>query len=505
MRRVSSGALDLSSYASVRDNCAALVDAVTTGYMPPGAPWPKSDVAALTDWMSRGCPEGPKLDLGPTPSEERELFDRMTHLDDNLHYLPTAMSYARRYLALIHSIQEDIEQSTNPEDALSKRFLYTADAFTQRLDAVYAADLAQVEAYRQHPELDPRYVSRDKCIQWLVQWAPFSYFDGGWLRNIHRGGPIDRVHAFLFSILMDETGDGEVQRNHPNIYQDMMRRLDVDMPAFTSHAFSQWNFVPRAFRVTAFELAIGQFPDTFLPELLGMTVQLEWTINLYRNNSLAMRHQGIDDQYFSLHVGIDNPVNGHGHLAKMAVLEQMENLRLQGLSEEALQTYWQRIWSGYIGFERLGAAFDAEMAAALTSPPNYTDQVVRMIMQKAPYACQNHPHVMLAGVPLNDLFATPTQLLPLLVQEGFIIPGKPEQSRLLDLMSFHGPMIEVFSAEEQTLWANYIRSLSPASATVAPNTTVSGASTSSSLTTPPTPTMYLRQLGRRGRHGSFLI
>ena len=501
MRRVSNGALDLSSYLSVRANAQDVVDAVSTGYMPPGAPWPASDVAVLSGWMTRGCPEGPKLDLGPTPDEERDLFYHITHLDDHLDYLPTAMAYARRYLALIHSIQDDLEHSTDPEDALSKRFFYTPESFSERLDAVYAADLAKVEAYRQHPELDPRYVSRDKLVQWLIQWAPFSFFDGGWLRNIHRGGPIDRVHAHLFSILMDETGDGDVLKNHCNIYQDLMHRLDADMPDFRSADFPKWNFVPRAFRVTAFEMAVGQFPDTFFPELLGMTVQLEWTINLYRNNSLAMEHHGIDSFYFSLHVGIDNPVNGHGHLAKQAVLEQMESLRLQGLSEEALQAYWQRIWSGYIGFERLGAAFDAEMTAAMTTSPNYTDQVVRMIMQKAPYACQNHPHVMIAGVPLNDLFATPTQLLPLLVQEGFIIPGKPEESPFLDLMSFHGPMLQVFSADEQTLWGDYIRSLSPSSAT---STGLSSTSSSSPTTTAPA-TVYLRQLGRRGRHGCFLV
>ena len=513
MRRVSDGQLDLSSYSSTVTSASYILSVVTDGSMPPGQPWPASDVQAFLTWTTRGCPEGTPIELGPTPEQERELFYKLLHVDDNLSFLPTAQAYARQYVAYVRQLQVAIDASTDSADALSQSFPYTRDAFVARLDAVYAANLADAAAYAAHPELDPRYTSRSALVQWLVQWAPFGQMDGSWLRNIARGGPLDPVRSALFAIWMDETGDGDPTKNHCNMYVELMRSLQVQLPDTSSLDFTRWSFVPRAFRAAAFELVMGTFPDTFFPELLGMTVQLEWTINLYRNNALASKHHSVDATYWTMHVAIDNAVHGHGALAKQAVIQQMELLTAQGLSEEALQAYWQRIWTGYVGFERIGAAFDAEMQAALTTPPNLTDSVVSMIMSKAQYASQNHPGVMLGGQALNELFATPTQLLPLLVQEGFIVPGKPEQSPFLDLMTFHGPMLRVFSDDEQALWADYIRSLgTPTEAAAAASSSGNGsvAEQAAQLVRRVQASATVadgakRHIGRVTRHGAFLV
>src|SRR5215469_11080881 len=57
------------------------------------------------------------------------------------------------------------------------------------------------------------------------QLAPFNLTDGAWLRNIGTTGPIDNVRALLYSVAMDELGDGEVSQNHCNLYRDLCHQV----------------------------------------------------------------------------------------------------------------------------------------------------------------------------------------------------------------------------------------------------------------------------------------
>ena len=56
---------------------------------------------------------------------------------------------------------------------------------------------------------------------------------------------------------------------------------------------------------------------------------------------------------------------------------------------------------------------------------------------------------------INDLFDTPDVFLDLLVEERYLIPGDPDNSKLFRLMSFDGPMYKVFTNEEIKLWRDY--------------------------------------------------
>ena len=68
---------------------------------------------------------------------------------------------------------------------------------------------------------------------------------------------------------------------------------------------------------------------------------------------------------------------------------------------------------------------------------------------------------MLGSNFLNDWFDDPAGLLDALVDGGFIVPGKPDESPIFDLMSFTGPMFHVFTEHEQHLWHDYIASMVP--------------------------------------------
>lgn len=50
--------VDLSSYTYVSEHAPMIYQQVSSGNMPPGNPWPSSQVTMFLDWMNAGCPKG---------------------------------------------------------------------------------------------------------------------------------------------------------------------------------------------------------------------------------------------------------------------------------------------------------------------------------------------------------------------------------------------------------------------------------------------------------------
>jgi Iron-containing redox enzyme len=271
---------------------------------------------------------------------------------------------------------------------------------------------------------------------------------------------VDDVRNLLFSIYMDELGDAIVSRNHANIYTDTLRGLNIYLPDIGSREYANNpDLLDSAFVEPVFLLGISTFTEEYLPEIIGMTLYLEWSSVVLTSTVGELESFGIDPSYYRLHVGIDNASVGHGALAKKAVAQYLDNVRRQG-GDEAMQQAWARIWDGYVAFGTLGT-LGQDIADSFTQQPSLFDRMQSMIEAKAAYARQNHGDKMLGPNYINDWFDDPAGLLDALVDGGFIVPGKPERSPIFELMSFTGPMFHVFTEDEQQLWRDYITSLAP--------------------------------------------
>jgi hypothetical protein len=62
------------------------------------------------------------------------------------------------------------------------------------------------------------------------------------------------------------------------------------------------------------------------------------------------------------------------------------------------------------------------------------------------------------------MFSRPAAFLDALNDAAYVIPGDPDNSKIMKHMSFTGPMFHVFNDDEQALWRNYILSLAAPSA-----------------------------------------
>jgi hypothetical protein len=383
----------------------------------------------------------------------RDFFYYLMNIDDYPEFLPKARSLVEEFLAQARRN----EQTANTEgDDRYAPFEYSFDTFNARMNQIYndyVTDNSSATNYEGNLQQ-----TREQVIYGLLQMAPFNQLDGAWIRNAAPNGPIDEISSLMFNIYMDEMGDGNVEQQHCNVYTDTLKSVNIYLPDLHAREYADnAALLDSAFVEPVFLLAISQFSQDYFPEILGMTLYLEWgSIGLIQSVD-QLNAFGIDPIYYSLHVGIDNAASGHGALAKRAVELYLDQVR-QGEGEVAMQNVWKRIWDGYVAFGTLGT-LGADIQNATKNPPTLEQQMEDMITRKAPYASLNHREKKVAATYINDWFLDPQGFLAALEKAGYIVKGKPDISPIFQLMSFNGPMYHVFTEQEQELWRAYVLSL----------------------------------------------
>jgi Iron-containing redox enzyme len=459
----------------------------------------RDDRDAVERWIAAGAPLHDDAKLmkaaplsGWTPEEikrlEPEYYHRLVNIEDNSDFLPTAEELATYYF----KVGEANEQA-EPEDSLYKFFSYSEPNFDDRMKAIYDEFVdgmysphwfdSGLITVRDESGTPRRYligaVSDRVPKERIFQLAPFNLVDGAWLQRIMSAGPSDQVQSNLFSIWNDEGGNGEVTQNHSNVYSTLLQSLNHYLPPVTSREFIKEDFLPGAFTGGVFQLAVGQFPQRFFPELLGMTLYLEWEATPTLTPAARMLEgRGINPLFYRLHIAIDNISEGHGALAKEAVKLYLAE-KLEEGGDAAVQEHWRRIWNGYVTWATL-SDFGEELAerylvlekkqvnrSTVNGQKNcwpdfqayYRREMIRLIERKAPFAQQVHGGVMINGQSLNALFDDPGALLDVLAVSDFVDRTRPRDSRFMALLEFGGPMYKVFTEREKDIVLDWIESM----------------------------------------------
>jgi hypothetical protein len=390
---------------------------------------------------------------------DRDYFYYLLNIDSYPDFLPVAQRLAEYFLSQAVALFEDVRPGAL--DELYRPFPYSRELLQQRLDEIYAALGADAA---NDPIADPEnpFRTREDMIERIRQFAPLNQMDGAWVRNVGRAGPIDDVGSLLFSVWMDEVGNGDPNQNHANVYTNLLEQLGIQLPPITTRDYaSNPDLLDSAYTVPVFELAISQFTDRYFPEILGMTLQLEWEVLGLWPTVKLLRNFGLDSRFYELHIGIDNAASGHGAKAKQAVERFLDDARRRGGDDE-VQAVWKRIWTGYVAFATTGTlASDLRerLEARRTGAVAAADRVDEIILEKKKYGALNHSQKQAAGQYINDLFEDPTAFRDALVKGDYVVPGHPEQSRFFQLTSFQGPMYRVFTEAELDAWKAWVFSL----------------------------------------------
>ncbi|MGB8955162.1 MAG: LodA/GoxA family CTQ-dependent oxidase, partial [Tumebacillaceae bacterium] len=384
---------------------------------------------------------------------ERDFYHILNNMDLYYEYLPTVKRLAQRYFAECEELMNSPHFEPN-----YRHFPFSKEVFDQHLDRIYE------ESVGFYAMLDIKDVAKnipvESVYERIRQLAPTNMMDGAWLQNITKAGPADRIKSALFAIFSDELGNGKIEENHSNVFCNLLESIGMYMPDTRSRSFvDQKELFDSSFTNPVFQLSVSMFPRDFFPELIGMTLFLEWEATPAFSPIVQMlKYYGMDPHFFSLHVAIDNVDSGHGAMSKQIVEWYLEDIRSKG-GDEAVQEQWRRIWRGYVCFATTGRHYPDQIYSTFdVSPAACKERMMDLILKKAKYGAPQHKDAK--NMPnIGKMFDDPERMLDMLNKAGYFIPGDPENSRFMKLMNFDGPMFRVFTDQELKVIRDYIYSL----------------------------------------------
>ncbi|MGA7959647.1 MAG: LodA/GoxA family CTQ-dependent oxidase [Xanthobacteraceae bacterium] len=386
--------------------------------------------------------------------EYRDFYYMLCNIDQFPEMYEFSSKIVNQFLGVARRAIEHQTYTDSGAVILEKYFDYDKNTFEAKLEEIY--DFYRDQAARMKPwELDE---ARADIVNDRVHSGPYNQNDGAWLRFIANTGTLDDVRGFLFDVWSDEFGNGNPALHHGNLFTTFLRGLNITLPGVATRAYADHpKFNDADFCSPVFQMAISQNSDRYFPEIIGMTLFLEWEVLELAQTIKKLDYHGIDSQFWRMHVGIDNAVDGHGAKARNAVNVYLDNV-LKESGRAAMQREWKRIWTGFVAFATAGMNYlGIDGVVARRRPPSMTDKIKSLMARKQHYGSLNHANRKMGANRINDWFDDPDGFVDELAHSAFVVPGNPQASRLLNyLTTFDGPMYEVFDADDVCLWRSWI-------------------------------------------------
>jgi hypothetical protein len=449
------------------------------------------DMDMVTDWRKSGFVVAQDLPMindkgykAPKTESERPSYDGLSFRDyffylTNIQDYPDFEPYAKQIANdILDSAQYLINHLNNYDSVHPESYVeYTKENFAAKLEEIYEilrSQAATSKGWRIGK-------TREEVIQGRIDLAPFNQMDGAWLRYIANAGPSDQIRSLLFEVWSDEIGNGDPALHHGNLYTTFLESLGKKLPPVNSRDYAEYPGIAESNYISpVFELAISLHTESFVPELLGMTLFLEWEVLSLVQGINGYDYLGIDSHFWQMHVGIDNASEGHGAKAREAVELYLDEALKNG-GDAAVQAEWKRIWRGFVAFATAGFGYfsnknviddqrtDLDLNRSHQGSPE--DAVTTLIQRKAHYGSLNHREKQLGGNRINDLFSEPDMFVEQLAKSSWVVAGKPDESKLLNhLTTFEGPMYKVFDQNDLQLWRDWIEWLGKEGDTPIPKT-----------------------------------
>ncbi len=355
-------------------------------------------------------------------------------------------SISSLYESLLHAPAQSAPMARQfLEEQLEKADALASDLPTDLRDLpAWVANNAKAVAQRYGLYLEERraggarrfFSSKAHALYFLRHMAPSKLVDGAWLYGTVKHANDWRYHGLIRTYL-EELGDGDPALNHVLLYRNLLNEHDC-MPtgALEDQLYVQGSI----------QLALGQMPEEYLPEMLGYNLGYEQLPLHLLISAFELNELGIDPYYFTLHVTIDNASSGHAHKAIEAVLDRLPNDRTQ-------HEFLQRLRRGYL-LNELGKG-----STAVIESFDLEQELIAIIEAKGAFGQHMHSdYCRLEGRTINEWLATPgqsKQLLMALESKGWIKRDQdPQASRFWQLINGPGAaMFGVFNGyEKQLLW-----------------------------------------------------
>jgi hypothetical protein len=339
---------------------SALINIIIRSNGPMFRVFRKEDISQIQRWIASLVPgqqhrkESPCVD-GPIPFAISTARRAMEHGDQSLGLVPRSIRAAYYLLqgralaprtrgfaaGYVRKWLQPSKQSINKSDRSLPDEWLPGSLRAWLLDE---HDKRGVEFSENRYDTMP---SREEVIDSTIQLAPLTLIDGAWLQGFTDCTLAStRIGFPLFETYWDELGNGDYVINHPKIYRDVLRAMDVELPPTCSVEFAMDRRLrDESFRLPVYWLCLGKFPVTFRPEILGMNLAMELSGvgGSYRTAHQFLKHFGFPTAFVDIHNTIDNVSTGHSAWAADAIDAYMQMiLDFSDPDEE-----WERVRTGY--------------------------------------------------------------------------------------------------------------------------------------------------------------
>ncbi len=233
---------------------------------------------------------------------------------------------------------------------------YSHQQFDAYIEGIYQTETSAYQPLQGKPR-----ISKTAYIWGIEQIAPMILIDGCWLQQsltLQNTNP--EICEILFSIYCDEVGNGQLQKNHCYIFQQLLDSLSIKVPPVHSKEFiNHPSFINSAFDLPVYMLALSNFSDKFLPELLGlnMAIELSGLGKDYLRLVDEWNYWGIDSTIADIHISVDNYATGHTLLAKKAIWLYLDDILNRTGDTKILNSHWRRVFTGYTSLRFFGGRF----------------------------------------------------------------------------------------------------------------------------------------------------
>lgn len=394
------------------------------------------------------------VDPFPAPIGPRLAYYYLANSDEYPQVLPLALKLVRDRLQSIVNAPDRLPANLG-------RYRDDPSAMPRALDG-----LSEVAALQGRPwnHSDPA-VARRHVMHYLTQYMPAVLVDGCWLQGALRvatahtevGARLTAAFAHQVHARVDDPG-----RHFVSEYRDLCRLLGTAVEDVSARSFSdRREFLDFSFELPLLLLSIGQFPQTLLPEIVGL--HLGW--QLLEIGSFSRRMVRDARMYHSMPPPADQAVTESSE-AEQGRLLALAVARTVLLSDAAkVNDTWPRMWSGLaLAADVWTTWLTATGETAPDGPPDPRQEMIDLLCRKAPTAAGYHGNRRLGRTLIDDRFRAttfdPAAFLDHLAVSPLITPGHPETSDLLRrLVAFGGSMQEVFSPAEIVTIQNWVTSL----------------------------------------------
>ena len=347
---------------------------------------------------------------------EHNVAEMSAHKDmyyklHNLEEFPGVLPAARNQLIAFFAETLDKASKERPHESILNLDTYSREGlitFMRDRDEQVNHQWGDYVARRRKGGPMELFKDQDGARWWLRQIAPTKYVDGAWLGYINDSTLPFALRAVIknsWQVLSEELGDGDLDKNHAQVYKELMKSVTLDLPAADTAEFvhsRQGMNQPTVWKSALAQLLISLIPHEFLPEILGFNMHFEALTLETLKASRELKEVGLDPYYFMLHVSIDNADSGHTAIAQQAVCSYIEHInRAEGAT--AAQQAWRRVQVGYNLSDCLPSSM--KKPAAYGFPRNELEaEVIRIFRAKAlvGHKIHNHITIRIGGRKLLD-------------------------------------------------------------------------------------------------------